>query len=171
MELKICKCMHCGNIIEVIEDHGVPVICCGEPMKLFKAGETDGAAEKHVPAVTVEGGVIRVQVGEVAHPMTEEHHIAFIWLVTDKGIHRAVLNHTGAPEAVFQLAEGEKAEAVYATCTACGKRRCKPSDNRTGQPGSPAGRPGCFQIYTCYTHRDGTLLSVVFWHLTGQTLK
>ena len=70
MELKIYKCMHCGNIIEVIEDHGVPVICCGEPMKQFKAGETDGAAEKHVPAVTVEGGVIRVQVGEVAHPMT-----------------------------------------------------------------------------------------------------
>ena len=75
MELKIYKCMHCGNIIEVIEDHGVPVICCGEPMKQFKAGETDGAAEKHVPAVAVEGDVIRVCVGEVAHPMTEEHHI------------------------------------------------------------------------------------------------
>ena len=26
MELKIYKCMHCGNIIEKIEDHGVPVI-------------------------------------------------------------------------------------------------------------------------------------------------
>lgn len=116
MELKIYKCMHCGNIIEVIEDHGVPVICCGEPMKQFKAGETDGAAEKHVPAVAVEGDVIRVFVGEVAHPMTEEHHIAFIWLVTDKGVHRAVLNHTGAPEAVFHLAEGEKAEAVYEFC-------------------------------------------------------
>ena len=50
MELKIFKCMHCGNIIEMIDDHGVPVICCGEPMKAFKAGESDGAAEKHVPA-------------------------------------------------------------------------------------------------------------------------
>ena len=48
--------------------------------------------------------------------MTEEHHIAFIWLVTDQGVHRAVLNHTGAPEAVFHLAEGEKAEAVYEFC-------------------------------------------------------
>ena len=38
MELKIFKCMHCGNIIEMIDDHGVPVICCGEPMKAFKAG-------------------------------------------------------------------------------------------------------------------------------------
>ena len=116
MELKIYKCMHCGNIIEMIEDHGVPVICCGEPMKAFKAGESDGASEKHVPVVQVEGDVVRASVGEVAHPMTEEHHIAFIWLVTDKGVHRAVLNHTGAPEAVFRLAEGEKAEAVYEFC-------------------------------------------------------
>ena len=116
MELKIFKCMHCGNIIEMIDDHGVPVVCCGEPMKAFKAGESDGAAEKHVPAVKAEGDVIRVCVGEVAHPVTEEHHIAFIWLVTDQGVHRAVLNHTGAPEAVFHLAEGEKAEAVYEFC-------------------------------------------------------
>ena len=48
--------------------------------------------------------------------MNEEDHIAFVWLVTDKGVHRAVLDHTGAPEAVFHLAEGEKAEAVYEFC-------------------------------------------------------
>ena len=116
MELKIFKCMHCGNIIEMIDDHHVPVMCCGEKMKEFKAGETDGAAEKHVPVVTVEGNVVRAKVGEVPHPMTEEHHIAFIWLVTDKGVLRAVLDHTGAPEAVFCLADGEKAEAVYEFC-------------------------------------------------------
>ena len=116
MELKIFKCMHCGNIIEMIDDHHVPVMCCGEKMKEFKAGETDGAAEKHVPVVTVEGDVVRAKVGEVQHPMTEEHHIAFIWQVTDKGVHRAVLDHTGAPEAVFRLADGEKAEAVYELC-------------------------------------------------------
>ena len=97
MELKIFKCMHCGNIIEMIDDHGVPVICCGEPMKAFKAGESDGAAEKHVPAVKAEGDVIRVCVGEVAHPMTEEHHIAFIWLVTDQGVHRAGQPVSGLP--------------------------------------------------------------------------
>ena len=72
--------------------------------------------EKHVPVVKAEGDVIRACVGEVTHPMTEEHHIAFIWLVTDKAVHRAVLDHTGAPEAVFRLAEGEKAEAVYEFC-------------------------------------------------------
>lgn len=61
MELRIFKCMHCGNIIEMIDDHHVPVMCCGEKMKEFKAGETDGAAEKHVPVVTVEGDVVRAK--------------------------------------------------------------------------------------------------------------
>lgn len=116
MELKIFKCMHCGNIVEKIFDRGVPVICCGEPMKEMKAGETDGATEKHVPVAAVEGNIVRVKVGEVAHPMTEEHHIAYIWLVTDKGVHRMNLDHTGVPEAVFALADGEKAEAVYEYC-------------------------------------------------------
>ena len=111
MELKIFKCMHCGNIVEKVFDRGVPVICCGEPMKEMKAGETDAATEKHVPVAAVEGSVVRVKVGEVAHPMTEEHHIAYIWLV-----HRVNLDPTGAPEAVFYVPEGEKVEAVYEYC-------------------------------------------------------
>lgn len=41
MKVKYYKCMHCGNIIEKIDDKGVPVICCGEPMQELKAGVTD----------------------------------------------------------------------------------------------------------------------------------
>lgn len=116
MELKLYKCMHCGNIIEMVEDHGVPVICCGEPMKLLRAGETDGAQEKHVPIVTTEDGLVRACVGEVTHPMSDEHHIAFVILVTDKGVYRKNLPHTGKPEAVFALADGETPEAVFEYC-------------------------------------------------------
>ena len=116
MELKLFKCMHCGNLIEMVEDHGVPVICCGEPMKLLRAGETDGAAEKHVPVVKTEDGKIVANVGAVTHPMTEEHHIAFLILVTDKGVYRRDLPHTGAPEAVFCVADDETPEAVYEYC-------------------------------------------------------
>ena len=45
MTVKYFKCMHCGNIIEKITDKGVPVMCCGEPMKELIAGETDAAVE------------------------------------------------------------------------------------------------------------------------------
>ena len=116
MELKIFKCMHCGNIMEMIDDKGVLVFCCGEPMKQFKAGETEGASEKHLPVVKAEGDTVSVCVGEVTHPMQDEHHIAHVWLVTDKGVYRRDLPHTGAPEATFRLAADEKAVAVYEFC-------------------------------------------------------
>lgn len=32
MEVKYYVCNHCGNIIEMLKDQGVPVMCCGEAM-------------------------------------------------------------------------------------------------------------------------------------------
>ena len=37
MEVRYCICKHCGNIVEKVKDKGVPVICCGEPMRELKA--------------------------------------------------------------------------------------------------------------------------------------
>ena len=53
MEVKYYVCNHCGNIIEMVKDKGVPVICCGEAMHELKAGVTDAAVEKHVPVYTL----------------------------------------------------------------------------------------------------------------------
>ena len=33
MEMEFYKCMHCGQIIEVVKGTGVPVVCCGEKMQ------------------------------------------------------------------------------------------------------------------------------------------
>ena len=114
--LKIFKCNHCGNIFEVVNDAKVVPVCCGEPMRELKANTTDAAQEKHVPEVSVGGNLVKVKVGSVEHPMTEEHHIAFIYLETENGVARKDLDHTGKPEAVFALAEGEKPVAVYEYC-------------------------------------------------------
>ena len=114
--VKLFKCAHCGNIIEMVEDKGVKVLCCGEPMQLLNPNTTDAAQEKHVPVVTVEGDKVTVNVGSAEHPMTEEHHIAFIILETDKGVQKKHLDKTGKPEAVFALAEGEKPVAAYEYC-------------------------------------------------------
>ena len=114
--LKIFKSNHCGSIVEVINDGNEAPSCCGEPMRELKANTTDAAQEKHVPEVSVEGNLVKVKVGSVEHPMTEEHHIAFIYLETENGVTRKGLDHTGKPEAVFALAEGEKPVAVYEYC-------------------------------------------------------
>ena len=83
VELKLFKCKKCGSVVVKLNKRGCPPSCCGEPMHEMHPNETDGAKEKHVPAVEVAGDVIKVQVGSVAHPMLEEHYIGFIALRTD----------------------------------------------------------------------------------------
>lgn len=116
MELKFLKCEHCGNIVEMIEDKGVPVVCCGQRMTELVAGTSDGAQEKHVPVYEVNGSTVLVKVGEVAHPMIPEHYIEWIVLQTKNGVQRRELKPGEKPEAIFALCEGDEVVAVYAYC-------------------------------------------------------
>ena len=103
MKLEFFKCAHCGNVAVKLFDQGAPLSCCGEAMQLLRAGETDGAAEKHVPVVTA-GETIHVEVGSVSHPMLEAHYITMIVLETSKGFQ------------VKHLQPGEEPVAVYEYC-------------------------------------------------------
>ena len=114
--MKFYRCEQCGNIVTKLNDSGVPVVCCGEPMKELVPGSSDGAFEKHVPAVKADGSKITVTVGEVEHPMMEEHYIQFIALETDKGFQIKNLKPGEKPVAEFVLADGEKAVAAYEYC-------------------------------------------------------
>ncbi len=80
------------------------------------ANTTDAAQEKHVPIVKMEGDSVFVDVGSVAHPMTEEHSIKFIALQTTDGYQFRKLEPTDAPKAEFKLASGVKAIAAYEYC-------------------------------------------------------
>ena len=113
---KFYRCDHCGIIVGVVEEGGGTLICCGEPMRALEANTTDAAQEKHVPVVEVNGSLVTVTVGSVAHPMLEEHHIAWIALETDQGMQRKVLAPTGEPKAVFALTEGVQPVAAYEYC-------------------------------------------------------
>lgn len=76
--MRLHKCKHCGNVAWKLKDSGVPMVCCGEEMVILEANTTDAAQEKHVPVVEALDGTTRIRVGEVEHPMLQEHHIAFI---------------------------------------------------------------------------------------------
>ena len=73
-------CKHCGNIAMKPVDSGVPLVCCGEEMAVLEANSTDAATEKHVPAVTVTGNEVHVEVGSTQHPMEEDHYIEWVYL-------------------------------------------------------------------------------------------
>lgn len=115
MKLEFYKCAHCGNVAVKLFDQGVPLSCCGEEMTLLRAGETDGAAEKHVPVVTV-GETIHVEVGSVLHPMMEAHFITMIVLETSKGFQVKHLQPCEEPKADFAVVPGEEPVAVYEYC-------------------------------------------------------
>ena len=91
------------------------MMCCGQKMKKLEAGVVEASHEKHIPVVTVEGNTVRVVVGSVTHPMSEEHHIAWVYLQTDRGGQRKCLCTNGAPEVTFALCD-ETPVAVYAYC-------------------------------------------------------
>ena len=49
MKQKFLICEHCGNIVAVIRDKGVPGYCCGEEMQELIPGTTEASGEKHIP--------------------------------------------------------------------------------------------------------------------------
>ena len=114
--MKYYVCERCGNIIEFAVDKGVPVMCCGTKMVELVPGTSDAAQEKHVPVAEVNGDKVTVCVGEVEHPMSEEHFIGWIAIETKKGSQKVNLNCTGAPKAEFLLADGDEFVAAYAYC-------------------------------------------------------
>lgn len=117
MEVKYFICDHCGNIVEKVVDSGVPVMCCGQPMRELAAGSVDAAVEKHVPVYEMKGNVVNVTVGSTEHPMLPEHYIEWISLQTKQGVYqRKMLQPGEPPKASFALCEGDEVETVYAYC-------------------------------------------------------
>ena len=108
-------CEHCGNIVGMVYDAGVPMMCCGQRMTKLEPGTVEASHEKHIPVVKVEGDIVKVEIGAAAHPMTEEHSIQWVDLQPDRGGQRKCLLPGEAPAVSFALAD-EKAVAVHAYC-------------------------------------------------------
>ncbi len=98
---QVYQCSVCGNITEVIHASAGKLSCCGKPMEFLEENTKDAATEKHVPVIEkIENGY-KVMVGEVSHPMQEDHYIEWIELVTEDQVLRKYLNPGDAPEAIF----------------------------------------------------------------------
>ena len=86
-------------------------------LRLFYFFHLQGGPDERGDALGVIGPDRLAQiVGEVAHPMIDEHYIQFIILETDRGYQKKDLKPGEEPKAVFALADGEKAVAAYEYC-------------------------------------------------------
>lgn len=110
---EIYRCEKCGNMVEVVNEAAGELTCCGAPMTLLKENTVDAATEKHVPVIEkIEGGY-RVTVGEVEHPMTEEHYIQWIELITPTEVLRKYLTPSDKPVAEFKTCATEVCAREY----------------------------------------------------------
>ncbi len=109
-------CNSCGNLIELLNDSKESIICCGKEMVELNPNTFDATAEKHVPVVEQNGNSVKVLVGSIPHPMTEEHFIKYIFIMTTKKEIRFDLNHNDLPEVDFKLDDNEEIREVYAYC-------------------------------------------------------
>ena len=112
---KFYICEHCKNLVGLINDAGVPMMCCGQKMTKLEAGVVEASKEKHIPEVKVDGNIVNVNVGAIEHPMTEEHLINWVYLQTENGGQRKSLKAGDKPSVSFALVD-EKPVAVYAYC-------------------------------------------------------
>lgn len=111
--LNFYRCPICGNIVELIDGNMDRIICCGKPMIKMIANTTDAVVEKHVPVYERVDNEIVVKVGEVEHPMEEEHYIMWIAQVTENRTTRVRLYPEQATETRFPYIPGA---TLYAYC-------------------------------------------------------
>ena len=57
MNTRFLRCKHCGNIVGVIHDAGVPIFCCGQPMEELVPNTVEASGEKHVPVASSCGSM------------------------------------------------------------------------------------------------------------------
>ncbi len=116
MATKFYKCNRCGNIVEMVNASGVPMMCCGQKMEEIIPGTVEASKEKHIPVYEVKDNKVIVNVGSVDHPMIDVHYIEWVSLETKFGTQRKHLKPNDEPRVCFTICEGDEVVAVYAYC-------------------------------------------------------
>lgn len=79
----------------------------------IKVNSVDASLEKHVPFCEIKDNKVYVTIGEVIHPMEEDHYIEWIAMVKGNKIVKYLLKPNGEPKAIFDYEENS---SIYAYC-------------------------------------------------------
>ena len=97
----------------MIEGDAKRLRCCGEEMKLMRANHSGEGEKKHLPVYEVHGDRITVKVGEITHPMEEDHLINWIALISHDKVAKKFFKPGDMPQASFPYIKGSE---IYAYC-------------------------------------------------------
>lgn len=116
LNIKFYYCKKHDNIVEITNAKNNDVCIEKEGLVELVPNTVDAAVEKHVPCVEFVGNTLKVAVGEVSHPMSEEHLISAIYVVTDKGtIYRKYLTSNDTPTFEIENIDSKHVD-VYSYC-------------------------------------------------------
>ncbi len=123
---QIYKCSVCGNMIEIIHTGAGTIVCCGKEMILMTDEvKSEISGEKHIPVVEIDGTKVTVKIGSIPHPMTLEHYIERIEIITKNRTYKKFLNpdptKTDQPITIFDI--DAKIIAVRGYCNLHGLRK------------------------------------------------
>lgn len=99
--IKFYKCPVCGNVIEIIDGDVKRITCCGKNLEEIEANTIDASIEKHLPVYEKIGNEILARVGDIEHPMDEDHYIMWIAQVDEGKITKVRLYPGGSTETRF----------------------------------------------------------------------
>lgn len=109
----VYRCEECGRVVEVVEAGRGTLTCCDMPMKHLAENTVDASKEKHVPVATREGSSFHVKVGSVPHPMTAEHLIEWVEVLTEEATCRVELSPGQPPEVKLPATKGAAVIRAY----------------------------------------------------------
>ena len=111
-------CRGCGNLVATVEFTGRPLSCCAGELEEIGPDSVDASREKHAPVLSFEEGTVRVTVGKEGnfHPLSSEHSVRWVCLVTDKGSQRKRLSPEGRAEVTFRIDPDERVLKAFAYC-------------------------------------------------------
>ena len=110
---EVYKCEVCGHIVEVLHVGGGELVCCNKPLVLHEENTVDAATEKHVPVVKKTDKGFLVKVGEVNHPMDDDHYIEWIEIIADGKVYRKDLKPGDEPQVEFCIEANEVQARSY----------------------------------------------------------
>ncbi len=100
---QVYRCDVCDNIVSVLSAGAGNLVCCEVPMKVLQEKHSEDGAIKHMPIIEKLDGAVKVKVGEVPHPMEENHHIEWVELTIGDQVFMKFLKAGDQPEAEFPV--------------------------------------------------------------------
>lgn len=111
--LKLYKCMKCNNLIQQIDGSNTNIECCNTKMTKIEANTFEASTEKHIPVYELSNSEIIVTIGEIEHPMEEDHYIMWVMLESNNEVTKINLKPGDLPKVRFKYISNS---TLYAYC-------------------------------------------------------